>query len=112
MKKLRLDDLAVESFPTSEMPGERGTVVGRSRPSQDYYCTLPGEPECAHTTGCMTYGYTCWATCMYNCVSKNPCPGGGGGTDVATCQNCGGGGTNYPDFTCGVPCASNNCEPV
>lgn len=28
MKKLRLDDLAVESFPTAEADGRRGTVRG------------------------------------------------------------------------------------
>jgi hypothetical protein len=114
MKKLKLDDLAVESFPTAEFPTDRGTVVGRydERPSQDIACTMPGQPECIHTAAeaCLTYGYTCFQSCMWYCRSKVPCDSAGCGNTVQTSVNCGGGGTVYGDYTCDINCVTNRCE--
>jgi hypothetical protein len=53
MKKLKLDDLAVESFSTAPLGGEtRGTVHGNID-------TRFGCPE--------SYGGTCWITCWETC---------------------------------------------
>ena len=58
MKKLRLDDLAVESFDTVRAPEkEKGTVFAEQQ-CTCYTCTCPGCPTC---------GATCPATCAYTC---------------------------------------------
>jgi hypothetical protein len=60
MKKLKLDDLAVESFDTTAArPKEKGTVMGEQDP-----CTCPTNCTCP---GCPTCGATCPATCAYTC---------------------------------------------
>ncbi|HSU17849.1 hypothetical protein [Longimicrobium sp.] len=61
MKKLRLDDLAVESFsPASAMRALRGTVAAR-------------EEEIDTTLHCPdSYGGTCWISCFETC----PCTDG------------------------------------
>jgi hypothetical protein len=59
MKKLRLDDLAVESFDTVRAPSkEKGTVIAEQQPCTCYTCTCPGCPTC---------DATCPATCAYTC---------------------------------------------
>src|SRR5829696_7699538 len=60
MKKLRLDDLAVESFNTCEVRREKGTVVGEQMCTCYTVCTCPGCPTCA-------------ATCAYTCDDQT-CP--------------------------------------
>ena len=53
MKKLRLDDLAVESFSTAPSEGEaRGTVRGNI--DSRFGCPV-------------SYGGTCWITCWETC---------------------------------------------
>jgi hypothetical protein len=59
MKKLRMDDLAVESFDTTAVKrNEKGTVVGEQMCTCWTVCTCPGCPTC---------GATCPATCAYTC---------------------------------------------
>jgi hypothetical protein len=59
MKKLRMDDLAVESFDTTTVKkNEKGTVVGEQLCTCWTVCTCPGCPTC---------DATCPATCAYTC---------------------------------------------
>lgn len=87
MKKLHLElaELRVESFETTEIGTERGTVQGHVslRCVTNYTCD-----EAANTCG---YVETCgqWASCYVSCR-----------TDCAVAE-CGGGGSNY------TWCASN-----
>ena len=54
-RKLRLDDLQVETFETSRASGERGTVVGHQ---ESVGCT----PLCSHEG----------ETCAYDCTASMP----------------------------------------
>ena len=70
--KLRLDDLAVESFDTTAVRQEKGTVFGEQCTCQTV-CSCPGcpscDPTCAYTCddatcpACPTCGATCANTC-------------------------------------------------
>lgn len=65
-KKLRLDDLAVESFDVSAVPGGRGTVLGRE-------VTEEGAATCADdpTRGpvsCAACSFTCPVSCNGTCT--------------------------------------------
>jgi hypothetical protein len=83
MKKLRLDDLSVESFNTTEIKRERGTVVGEQQCTCYTVCTCPGCP-------------TCDATCAYTC-------------DDATClQSCNG---TCQEWTCQESCGGTCWNP-
>lgn len=64
MKKLTLtlDDLQVDSFPTSAGRGEEGTVFGEQECTCPTNCTCPGCPSCDET--CPN---TCWETCGNTC---------------------------------------------
>ena len=100
MKKLKLDDLAVESFDTTPAPHtERGTVFGEQGPCTCYTnCTCPQCPTCGYAS-CMTNCNTCvpescWGTCDASC-------------EYGTClghQTCGGGQTCWDscDGVCGT----------
>ena len=60
MKKLRLDDLAIDSFPTASATGDlRGTVAARAARGTQLY-------------GPVSYGGTCWISCWETC----PCTDG------------------------------------
>jgi len=60
MKKLRLENLRVDTFATtSEVDAARGTVAAHSA-----QCTVLNCPE--------SYGGTCWITCFATC----PCTDG------------------------------------
>ena len=60
MKKLRLDELAVDSFSTASATHPfRGTVEGREARGTQLYCPV-------------SYGGTCWITCWETC----PCTDG------------------------------------
>jgi hypothetical protein len=72
--KLRLDDLAVETFDATPAKAERGTVVGRQE----------SEPTLCTDQGCVTACYltchptcqpeTCADTCGETCFGPNTCP--------------------------------------
>lgn len=88
---LRLDDLAVESFDTSQQHSARGTVVGRQ--------------ETGHAgSGCDSHWMYCGESqtcqsCNYNHYSCNGA--------VNTCQpTC-----NYQIFTCGGNGSGITCYP-
>lgn len=79
-RKLKLDDLAVESFVTSQTPAIRGTVNGHNSEYQ---------------TGCVTQ---CPSGCLTQCDQS----------DCTYCVGTTGGNTNTPGTlagaTCGVVC--------
>lgn len=83
MKKLRLEDLAVDSFDTTAVKKEKGTVFGEMCTCYTV-CTCPGCPTCDATCPA-TCAYTCDdPTCAESC--NGTCPGGG-----FTCnESCGG----------------------
>jgi hypothetical protein len=60
MKKLRIEDLSVDSFEVTAEAGEQGTVRGFDG-SDPYHCAS-GEPSCLGTCE-DTCGLTCWDTC-------------------------------------------------
>jgi hypothetical protein len=84
--KLRLDDLQVDTFQTTTVRKEKGTVFGEQCTCHTQ-CTCPGCPTCyascngtcdascngtcATTCGCneATNGDTCYDTCAVSCVS-------------------------------------------
>jgi hypothetical protein len=86
MKKLRLDDLSVESFNTTEIRRDKGTVVGEQMCTCYTVCTCPGCPTCDATCAYTCDDQTCPAcpTCAESC--NGTCPGQG-----FTClESCGG----------------------
>jgi hypothetical protein len=86
MKKLRLEDLAVDSFNTTAVHKERGTVVGEQQCTCYTVCTCPGCPTCDATCAYTCDDQTCPAcpTCADSC--NGTCPGQG-----YTClESCGG----------------------
>lgn len=66
--KLRLDELAVESFGTTCAADEQGTVFGEQCTCQTV-CSCPGCPTCDYTCDDPTcvaqtcIGYTCEGSC-------------------------------------------------
>ncbi len=94
--KLRLDELAIDSFDTTQPADKKGTVFGEQCTCYTQ-CTCPGCPTCyASCNG------TCAGTCANTCA--NTC-------DDATCVNC---GTGYTcDATCGcypeTSCFNTGC---
>jgi len=91
MKKLHLelDDLAVESFETSNADAGYGTVRGyvSLRCVTNYTCD-PAANTCGQNATCGEY-YTCYVSCGTDCAVQE-C-GGGGGTGYTWC------GSNCPD---------------
>jgi hypothetical protein len=78
--KLHLDDLRVDTFDTTPVQKERGTVVGEqcTCPTQ---CTCPGCPTCDHTCqGDSCEGDSCfYGTCAETCANypyAQPCTQG------------------------------------
>src|SRR5687768_12544881 len=64
--KLNLDELAVESFDTSPLAREKGTVFGEQ-------CTCPTQCTCP---GCPTCDATCPYSCDdYSCNGEATCAG-------------------------------------
>lgn len=71
--KLAIDDLAVDSFDTTSLAKEKGTVVGA---------------QCTCWTVCTCPGcYTCDATCPQTC-DDNTCAVSCNGTCGDTCESC------------------------
>ncbi len=91
MKKLRLDDLSVESFDTTTVKKEKGTVFGEQCTCYTQ-CTCPGCPTCDNT-------------CAYTCDDQTcpACP-----TCAASCNGTCDGATCYD--TCGASCW-DSCRP-
>jgi hypothetical protein len=74
--KLQLDDLGVESFDTTCVVQEKGTVMGEQVACTCYtQCTCPGCPTCVNT---------CAATCAYTCDDYT-CAASCGGSCGASC---------------------------
>jgi hypothetical protein len=75
--KLQVEDLEVATFRTTEVPEERGTVVGHKTapPSMN---TCPGYNTCDAPTyhGEYTCAYTCNCTGAANCYSQITVCGG------------------------------------
>lgn len=68
--KLHLDELAVESFDTSPVTREKGTVVGEELCTCPTICTCPGCPSCDATCAQTCDDYTCAASCEGTCVAS------------------------------------------
>ncbi|HEX6367498.1 MAG TPA: hypothetical protein VF006_01120 [Longimicrobium sp.] len=101
MNKLRLDDLAVESFDTTaDREKERGTVFGEQQCTCYTVCTCPGCPTCAYAScmsNCNTCAASCWGTCDASC-------------EYGTCRGqatCGGGDTCWD--SCDTACGTYFC---
>lgn len=74
MNKLKLDDLAVETFDTTADPeNERGTVFGEQCTCLTN-CTCPECPTCGWES-CQTNCDTCEATCGGNNTCWDSCDG-------------------------------------
>jgi hypothetical protein len=86
--KLHLDDLRVESFDTTTVRKEKGTVFGEQ-------CTCPSACTCP---GCPSCDATCPATCPYTCDDAS-CGASCGGTCDGSCDG-------------GYTCAGCTWEPV
>lgn len=76
MKKLslRIEDLAVESFPTSAPVDGRGTVRGYGDSTECSYGS-PNFTQCDVTCQVCDQSDECTATCPWNTVQCNPTPG-------------------------------------
>ena len=75
MNKLKLEDLAVDSFDTTPEPEEkRGTVLGEQLCTCPTNCTCPGCPSCGWAS-CQTNCNTCDATCGGNQTCWDSCDG-------------------------------------
>jgi hypothetical protein len=95
--KLRLEDLQIDSFTTTQVRKEKGTVYGEQCTCHTA-CTCPGCPTCdASCNG--TCGGSCNGTCDASC--NGTC---GGASCGASCDySCGG--------TCDVSCdGGHTCE--
>jgi hypothetical protein len=70
MKKLKLDDLSVETFDTTAAAKEKGTVFGEQCTCYTQ-CTCPGCPTCAGTCPAdPSCADTCWDTCdNFTCIA-------------------------------------------
>lgn len=71
MKKLKLaiDQLAVESFPSTDVPEERGTVRGNDVTNFDCEPTTD-----RYDRNCASEILSCMQTCNPPCVSSFTCP--------------------------------------
>lgn len=97
--RLRMEDLAVESFDSSPARPQRGTVMGQETwyPTE---CTCQGQYTCVESCP-----QTCWETCDATCPWNHTCWETCGLTcDDPTCLTCEGNTcVNCPtaEFTCG-----------
>jgi hypothetical protein len=98
--KLRLDDLQVDTFQTTSVKKQKGTVFGEQCTCYTN-CTCPGCPTCyASCNG--TCDASCNGTCGVSCngTCGDTCDVSCNGTCDDTC-NCGGsGGFSECDYTC------------
>ena len=88
--KLRLDDLLVDTFTTTPVQKEKGTVFGEQ-------CTCYTQCTCP---GCPTCDASCNGTCNASC----------NGTCAATCDASCNGTCDYTcDYSCGYTCDGQTC---
>jgi hypothetical protein len=93
--KLSLDQLAVDSFDTSSIAKQKGTVFGEQ-------CTCPTACTCP---GCPTCDGTCNGTC-----GENTCAASCNGTCNCQTNNTCGYSCYYTDCGCPPPtCQQSNC---
>jgi hypothetical protein len=59
MKKLKIEELSIESFETAGIAADEGTVVAHG--SKQHTCN-PAEGTC--------FGYTCYETCAGTCADS------------------------------------------
>ena len=80
--KLKLEDLQIDSFSTTQVKKEKGTVYGEQCTCPTA-CTCPGCPTCdASCNG--TCGGTCEASCNGTCGDTCDC----GTWDYYSCESC------------------------
>lgn len=76
MNKLKLEDLAIDSFDTTAAETDRsGTVFGEQCTCQTN-CTCPGCPSCDPSycdTACNTCPGTCGGSCNFTCEAYGTC---------------------------------------
>ena len=95
--KLQLDELTVDSFPTTATEREKGTVFGEQCTCYTN-CTCPGCPTC---------DATCAATCPYTC-DDNSC-GDTCNTCAASCyDSC----VTCVGPRCGYTALQTNCNEI
>jgi len=91
--KLTLDDLHVDTFQTTAVQKEKGTVFGEQCTCYTQ-CTCPGCPTCQNYPTCdASCNGTCAATCNGTCAAS--CYG----TCDWTC-----------DYTCDYSCGGYTCD--
>lgn len=91
--KLRLEELAIDSFTTTYVKREKGTVYGEQCTCPTA-CTCPGCPtcdascngSCGASCGGTCGGATCAGSCDYSCGGTCDYSCGGGDTCDPTCQ--------------------------
>jgi hypothetical protein len=66
--KLELHDLRIDSFTTTPMAREKGTVLGEQC-TCDTACSCPGCPTCDVSCTDPCGSCTCWASCNGSCVA-------------------------------------------
>ena len=92
--KLELHDLRIDSFTTTPMAREKGTVFGEQECTCPTACTCP--PTACSCPGCPTCDATCDDTCDWTCGY--------------TCGTCGATGCELSCFeghTCCATCGPN-----
>lgn len=88
--RLRLEDLAIDSFATTYVKREKGTVYGEQCTCPTA-CTCPGCPTCDASCNGSCGGVSCINTCVQSCY----------GTCDATCGS-----------TCDYTCGGDTCDPT
>jgi hypothetical protein len=76
MNKLKLEELAVESFDTTPAKHDRGGTVFAEQCTCPTACTCPGCPTCDPSwcdTACDTCGHSCGGTCELTCPQLDTC---------------------------------------
>lgn len=86
MKKLRLEELSVESFRTTHAGGSDQGSVRANQASVYDTCTTAAGPSCNNTDPC--YGHTCEASCPPSCANTACVPACGGGGNISLAQSC------------------------
>lgn len=88
--KLTLDDLLIDSFSTTPVRKQQGTVYGEQCTCYTA-CTCPGCPTCDASCNGSCGGASCIDTCAASCY----------GTCDASCNG-----------TCDYTCGGNTCDPT
>lgn len=85
MRKLKLEELAVESFSTAPEPVKRGTVRAHVTYLEVYSC----DPTCQDATCGVTCPNTCPYTCDQTCNTCDASCGCEGFTNACVSAGCG-----------------------